>query len=87
MEFTGDDLRRLRIKSGVNQSQLADKLKVDRKTIRNWESGSGQPTANQFFKICCICNINALLLVTRLASRKSSDRPLDTQDLTNNENT
>jgi transcriptional regulator with XRE-family HTH domain len=86
MEFTGDDLRRLRIKSGVNQSQLADKLKVDRKTVHNWETGTSQPTANQFFKICLICNINALLLVTRLASRKSADTPIDTSDLNRNEN-
>ena len=82
MEFTGDDLRRLRIKSGVNQSKLAERLKVDRKAIRNWETGLSQPTTNQFFKICLICNINALLLVTRLASRKSSSTPIDTEDLT-----
>ena len=86
MEFTGDDLRRLRIKSGVNQSRLAAKLKVDRKTVRNWESNIGQPTTNQFFKICLICNINALLLVARLGNRKSSSTPIDTDSLINDEN-
>jgi transcriptional regulator with XRE-family HTH domain len=86
MELTGIDLKRLRVKSGVSQVLLAKKLKVDRKTVRNWEEGIGQPSANQFFKICFICNINALLLVTRLASRKSPNVPLDTENLRHEDN-
>lgn len=85
MELTGTDLKRLRVKSGVSQTALSKKLGVDRKTIRNWEEGVGQPSANQFFKLCFICNINSLLLMTRLAGRKSSDTPINTDGLQHEE--
>lgn len=81
MELTGDDIRRLRIKSGVSQAALARKMSVDRKTIQNWEKGTSQPLANQFFKLCVICNINALLLITRLSKRRSTDLPINTDGL------
>jgi transcriptional regulator with XRE-family HTH domain len=81
MELTGSDLKRLRAKSNVSQTTLSKRLGVDRKTIHNWEEGIGQPSANQFFKLCIICNINSLLLMTRLAGRKSPKTPINTDDL------
>ena len=83
MELTGDDIRRVRVKSGVSQTKLAEKLKVDRKTIRNWEEGFSEPTTNQFIKICTICSINKLILFTRLSIRVSSETPIDMDGIIN----
>ena len=40
-----ENLRRLRIKNGLSQQQLADKLFVDRSSIANWETGRRLPDA------------------------------------------
>ena len=43
----GEKLVALRKKNGYSQQELADKLKVTRQTISNWECGQGAPALDK----------------------------------------
>ena len=43
--FFSDALRKLRIKKGLTQKELAEEMFVTRSTIARWESGSRMPDA------------------------------------------
>ncbi|MBO4385070.1 MAG: response regulator [Clostridia bacterium] len=47
----GELLKRLRSERGLSQSQLGEKLHVDRSTIAKWESGSRVPDAVMFSRL------------------------------------
>ena len=80
VELTGSDLLLLRIKAGLNKSQLAKKMNVDRKTIGNWEDDVGKPSFNQVVRLCLICNVSALLFFAKLAARGNRNTPIDLSD-------
>lgn len=49
MKFT---LKMLRINKGLRQSDLAEAIGVNRKTIAAWEKGTSLPTADKIDAIC-----------------------------------
>ena len=49
-------LRQLRKAQGVTQSELADKIGVNTKTIGSWERGSTVPNAEQLLKCSHVFN-------------------------------
>jgi len=44
----GNSIAKLRKKSGLTQSQLAQKLNISDKTVSRWENGLGYPEITQF---------------------------------------
>jgi len=47
----GDQLRRARLKAGLNQSELASKIKVSQPAISTWENGTSKPDAVTLTKL------------------------------------
>ena len=52
MSKIGEMIRELRKKSGLTQSELAEKLEISFSTLRRWEVYDGQPQANEIKKLC-----------------------------------
>ena len=47
----GESLRRSRMKRGYSQQQLADKLKVERSTVSNWETDRRMPDIDMMARL------------------------------------
>ena len=47
-----ENLRRLRIEKGMTQTQLAQKLGVDQRTISAWEKGVCEPSLSIVLTLC-----------------------------------
>lgn len=54
-----DRLKECRIKSGLTQEQLAEKLGVAKSTLSGYESGNREPTIATIAKVLDILNIDA----------------------------
>lgn len=51
-------LKAARVKVGLTQSQVAEKLAVDRTTMVNWESGKTSPTLDNAQRMCRLYGIS-----------------------------
>jgi DNA-binding transcriptional regulator YiaG len=51
-KFDGDELRRLRLASGLNRTQLAASLDRVETTVRFWETERLVPSADALIRIC-----------------------------------
>lgn len=51
-EEIGKTLKEARLKRGLTQTQVADRLGCRQQTIGNWETGYSQPDANTLFLLC-----------------------------------
>ncbi len=47
-----ENLRFLRLNSGLTQKQLAEKLNVDQRTVSAWEKGVSEPDFETLDKLC-----------------------------------
>jgi transcriptional regulator with XRE-family HTH domain len=47
MDF-GNKVKQLRKRKGYSQKELADRVGVDDRTIRNWEKGDNKPRSEQY---------------------------------------
>lgn len=54
----GEKLVALRKKNGYSQQELADKLKVTRQTISNWECGQGAPALDKAAELAKIYGVS-----------------------------
>lgn len=56
-------LKRLRLKRGLTQEELADILHVNRTTVTLWENGTNKPRANMLVKLSKVlrCKVDDLL--------------------------
>lgn len=54
----GEKLAALRKKNGYSQQELADKLKVTRQTISNWECGQGAPALDKAAELAEIYGVS-----------------------------
>lgn len=59
-------LRELRIEKELTQSQLAEKLNVDFRTISNWEKGVRKPDIDALVKIADCFDISVDYLLGRV---------------------
>lgn len=66
-------LRELRNKSGLTQSELANKLGVTGQTILNWENGIYEPKINQLIELADLFGVT----VDYLIERKNNDKKAD----------
>lgn len=60
-------LKKLRIKSGLSQQALADKMFVTRPTIARWESGTRLPDAMMIRRLAEILRVNVDYLLSDLS--------------------
>ena len=67
------NIRKLRIDSGLSQQQMAEKLFVTRQTLSNWENGKSMPDVSKLMQICETAgiNLNTLLYRENRADRKT----------------
>ena len=60
----GETLKRLRMKQGLSQQQMADTFHIDRSSISNWESDRRVPDINTITQLADFFNVNVNELVT-----------------------
>lgn len=48
----GESIRKLRVKAGFTQAELASQIDVHEMTLRRWEQGMREPKANEIRKLC-----------------------------------
>ena len=77
----GLDLKRMRLKAGLSESQMARKLGVSRTTIQNYEAEVSEPTVSRYLKWMLICRINAVAYMMKVMNRKSDREMVDLQDV------
>ncbi|ESP91759.1 MULTISPECIES: helix-turn-helix domain-containing protein [Pseudoalteromonas] len=63
---SGDDLKAMRKKAGLTQKEMADKLKITRETVSNYELGVGEPRTGHFFKWLMYCKIDSKSLLNQI---------------------
>lgn len=58
-----NELRRLRLKRGLTQEELAGILHVNRTTVTLWENGTNKPRASMLVKLSRVlrCKVDDLL--------------------------
>ena len=66
-------LRELRIKSGLTQNEIANKLGVSGQTILNWENGIYEPKISQLIQLADLFEVS----VDYLIERKNKDKSVD----------
>ena len=65
MSKIGDNLRGARARSGLKQTEVAEKLGCAPASLTNWENGKFQPSFDVLSKLCDIYNISPLSLLDR----------------------
>ena len=56
---TGAIIRELREKTGLTQSELAEKLYVSDKAVSKWENGAAKPRSATLFRLSTVLEISA----------------------------
>lgn len=74
----GNELRRLRVQSGLTQQAVADALHVNRATYTFYETGTTTPSVERLGKIAEILGVTELHLASLLQASFETE-PLDTQ--------
>lgn len=57
MEIFRITLAAARVNAGLTQDNIAEKMKVSKQTIINWEKGRVIPKPAEFEMFCRICNV------------------------------
>lgn len=53
-----ENFKSARIKNGLTQKQIAEKLNIDRSSIAHYESGDSVPGTKNIQKICDMLNLS-----------------------------
>ena len=53
----GISLKAARVNKGLRQVDVANKLKVDRKTVSSWEAGKTMPNAKLIDPLCSLLGV------------------------------
>ena len=56
-EYFRKNLKFLRVKKGLSQSQLAKRINKDRSSIAYWELGKSEPSIENVIKICQVLDV------------------------------
>ena len=58
-------IKALRVNAGLTQTEFAKEVKVNVKTVQNWESGVSSPRADKMPEICRVlgCQINDIIFL------------------------
>ena len=66
-------LRELRIKSGLTQNEIANKVGVSGQTILNWENGIYEPKISQLIQLADLFEVSVDYLIERKNENKDID--------------
>ena len=58
-------LKELRLKAGITQNELAQKIGVTGQTLLNWENGIYEPKINQLIALASIFNVSVDYLIEK----------------------
>lgn len=61
-------LKELRERQGLTQTQIADRLEVDKSTVSKWESGDSTPLRKYRRKLCALLGCTEAELLADAAS-------------------
>lgn len=61
-------LKEMRERQGLTQTQIADRLEVDKSTVSKWESGDSTPLRKYRRKLCELLNCTEAELLANAAS-------------------
>ncbi len=53
-----ENFKSARIKNGLTQKQIAEKLNIDRSSIAHYENGDSVPSTKNIQKICDMLNLS-----------------------------
>jgi transcriptional regulator with XRE-family HTH domain len=62
----GKELRKLRLKAGLTQEEIAAKAGISREYVSMLESGKNSPTIDVFIRLCHSVKANPADVLTRL---------------------
>ncbi len=76
------NLRKMRTRIGITQTELARRLGVRQNTITQWERGSRQPRAEMLPKLADTlgCTLDELLRTAKAAEEKSAAPAADKKE-------
>ncbi len=57
-KFIGNKLKQARVKAGLSQIQLAEKIGLSEKHVSNIERGQNFPSLDTFFRLCEVFNLS-----------------------------
>lgn len=58
MDAFQNNLKRIRIRRGMKQEELAERMQVTRQTVSGWETGRRQPDLNTLKKLAEVLNVD-----------------------------
>ncbi|AKQ07449.1 transcriptional regulator [Bacillus phage Pavlov] len=64
-------ITKFRDKAGLSQTELADKLGVDKATINRYEKGTRQPSVEMLYKISKVLNVSIDNLIKGVKENES----------------
>ncbi len=64
MSTLSDNLKMIRIRSGISQNELASVMCVSRNQINNYENDISQPSIEMLFKLCQYFNVTMDAIVS-----------------------
>ena len=67
-----DTLRKLRTDKGISQTQLADRMFVNKATISRWESGTRLPDAAMITRLSQVLDVDVSTLLFTAAESEES---------------
>lgn len=67
-----DRIKSLRTELGLNQPELATRLKVSKQTVSNWENGNRTPDNDMLIKIADYFNVSTDYLLGRTDNPKAT---------------
>lgn len=75
-KFIGSVLKTARVKIGLSQGALAEKIGLSEKHISNIERGRNYPSLDTFFRLCEVLNLNINNFGVNFYFEKDSTREL-----------
>lgn len=75
-KFIGNKFKQARLKSGLSQIQLAEKIGLSEKHVSNIERGQNFPSLDTFFRLCEVFNLSLADFGINVKSETNKDRDL-----------
>lgn len=75
-KFIGNKFKQARLKSGLSQIQLAEKIGLSEKHVSNIERGQNFPSLDTFFRLCEVFNLSLTDFGIDVKSETNEDRDI-----------
>ena len=75
-KFIGNKLKQARLKSGLSQIQLAEKVGLSEKHVSNIERGQNFPSLDTFFRLCEVFDLSLLDFGINIKCKTNENRDI-----------